>query len=142
MKFKKYRPVFLGYIVLGLFVNACSHEPAPNYENRLDEIGIKVVRLSEEYNSSLSYRDTILDFAYGNNELYFTLYNHKFRSDSVQLEVGNGPVGDFNDQDGAVQADYFIKFIQGKKEVWLRLKYNRGDDKFYMVGYHTERGRL
>ena len=121
---------------------ACSPEPAPNYEYRLKRIGKKTVKLSEEYNPSLSYRDTIQDFAYGNNDLYIALFNHKFRSDSVQLEVGKGTLGDFNDQDGAVQADYFIKFIQGKKEVWLRLKYNRETDKFHLVGYHSERGGL
>ena len=116
--------------IVGLIfiIYSCS---APDYKNRIEKIGKDVILLSETYDSKFSYRDTVKDFAYGNNNLFNDLNRNNYRSSESEVIGAKGELPMYSRS----KAGYYMKLIKNDKEYWIRLRYDRQNDNFHMVNY-------
>ena len=117
----------------GVLIYSCE-STAPDYERRIKKIGMRAIKCSETYDSTLNYKDAIEGFGYGGGDLYYSLSVAKLTSKNARVEPGKG------DLDGMYRgnkAGYYMKLIDGKKEVWVRLRYDKRDNKFHMVNFIT-----
>ena len=133
IKGKIVKSIYLGSIFLPLSLMSCIS--APDYKQRITEIGKNIISLSVDFEEHRNYRDTIRDFGYGKSTLYKVVYQIKYNPLTSKVIPGKG---ELRDMYSGNRAGYYMKLVDKKKEIWVRLRYDPTSDKFYMVNYVTK----